>query len=200
MYRSTDGVTWTNTGKAGIYATASPTLFVAIGTALITSPDAITWTTRTIGGSGWNGLCYGGGTFVALAGTSTTTAYSLDGITWSLSTRPSGAGNLYNSYGNGMFISAGATNAISYDGINWSASAGLVGGRMIYGDQGWVQSQTTSVGGAVKTFGMSKDGLIWSTSSLLPNLIWIDVAYGNGVYVLLSVYGTTAVVTLNPAP
>jgi len=67
-------------------------MFVAVatgGTVAASSPDGITWTTRTIPTAGYCGVAYGGGMFVAVANDGgTVAASSPDGITWTTRTIP----------------------------------------------------------------------------------------------------------------
>jgi hypothetical protein len=57
--------------------------------------------------TGWHGVTYGNGKFVAIAYSNGNAAYSLDGITWAAATMPSSAqwwgvtsGGYYTYYGN----------------------------------------------------------------------------------------------------
>ena len=98
-------------------------LFVAGGIlGCATSPDGITWTTRTIpGGGDIRAVTYGNGLFVAV-GYFTQNAYtSPDGITWTTRTIPGGTWTAV-IYGNALFV-AFASNSVcatSPDGITWT--------------------------------------------------------------------------------
>jgi hypothetical protein len=96
------------------------------GNRVMTSPDGITWTSRTSAAdNSWRSVTYGGGLFVAVSttGTGNRVMTSPDGITWT--SRTSAANNTWRSvtYGGGLFV------AVSSDGTNrvmtsvWSASA-----------------------------------------------------------------------------
>lgn len=90
---SADGLTWANRtapnpssaawGKAaygaGVWVCHAIT---ALTNACISSADGITWNARTIPQSAiWNGIAFGSGKFF-ITSTNTSTAYSVDGITW----------------------------------------------------------------------------------------------------------------------
>ena len=94
---STDGSTWTerlainnsiadDSLRGGIYA-SNIFVIVGYGNTIITSPDGISWTSRSItGGGDWQGVTYGNGTFVAV-GTETSWGDAIvftseDGINW----------------------------------------------------------------------------------------------------------------------
>jgi hypothetical protein len=73
----------------------------------MTSPDGITWTSRSAAAdNGWLGVTYGNGLFVAVSytGTGNRVMTSPDGITWT--SRNSAVGNNWISvtYGNGLFV------------------------------------------------------------------------------------------------
>jgi hypothetical protein len=73
----------------------------------MTSPDGITWTSRTSAAdNSWNSVTYGGSTFVAVAGTGSGSRVmtSPDGINWTV--RTSAADNTWNSvaFANNLFV------------------------------------------------------------------------------------------------
>ncbi|MFM2374746.1 MAG: hypothetical protein RLZZ234_741, partial [Candidatus Parcubacteria bacterium] len=94
-----------------------------------TSPDGITWTSRTSAADNtWRSVTYGNGLFVAVAqtGTGNRVMTSTDGITWT--SRTSAADNSWYSvtYGNGLFVAvafSGTGNRVmtSPDGITWTS-------------------------------------------------------------------------------
>jgi hypothetical protein len=95
----------------------------------MTSPDGITWSSRTSAADNqWASVTYGNGLFVAVAytGTGNRVMTSPDGITWS--SRTSAADNQWTSvtYGNGLFVAvsnSGTGNRVmtSPDGITWTS-------------------------------------------------------------------------------
>ena len=76
----------------------------------------------------WLSVCYGNGKFVAVAnvnfnGDASASAYSTDGINWTLSTMPVAANWNSVCYGNGTFVAVDSPSSVSiysYDGINWT--------------------------------------------------------------------------------
>lgn len=88
MYKSTDGVNWTQTVYPSIGATFRTVLFsngvfvvhTGSGSAVFTSPDGTTWTQRTTGVTGVY-LALTNGVFV-MGGAEAALATSYDGITW----------------------------------------------------------------------------------------------------------------------
>ena len=78
----------------------------------MTSPDGITWTSRTSAADNWwLGVTYGNGIFVAVAatGTGNRVMTSPDGIAWT--SRTSAANNDWTdiAYGNGTFVAVAAS-------------------------------------------------------------------------------------------
>ena len=90
------------------YITYGNGLFVAIAwdsDIIITSPDGITWTLRTVPVSAkWKSITYGNGLFVAIASNSTIIITSIDGITWTQRTLPVSKDWSSITYGNEMFV------------------------------------------------------------------------------------------------
>ena len=110
-------------------------MFVAVafsgygtGDRVMSSPDGITWTTRTSAAdNNWKSVTYGAGLFVAVAfsGVGNRVMTSPDGITWTI--RASAADNSWNSvtYGAGLFVAIAGSGSIdgvmtSPDGITWT--------------------------------------------------------------------------------
>jgi hypothetical protein len=137
VLRSSNGISWTasSTGFTTAFVNYGNGLWLAFGEAgqLRTSPDLVTWTTRTspfsvsANDSAWNGSMW-----VAVgSGTTNTLARSIDGITWT------GMGKtIFTSqgyaviYANNLWVAGGTGGnalATSTDGINWTPRAtGLV--------------------------------------------------------------------------
>lgn len=151
IYTSPDGVTWawrdvdtaTGTPQALNSITYGAGLFVVVGDSgfIATSPDAITWTTRTSahGSNHIRQVIYAGGKFVAVGGSTPTNSIqtSTDGITWTART---GVQNIY-SYASVAYDSTNAQYVMatgyaangaapnggiqtSPDGVTWTARTG----------------------------------------------------------------------------
>ena len=133
---STDGTTWT-TGSTAFNGsnfmraiTYAEGLYVVGGDGLgivQTSTDAVTWTTRSIGG-GTNyvrGLGYGKGLFVAVGQNGIYN--STDAITWTSQT----GGGIAVAYGSDAFVSGGSTLRYSTDGITWTTQTDIFGSTLI---------------------------------------------------------------------
>ena len=180
-------------------------LFVAVSSdgtnRVMTSPDGITWTTRTAATSSsyWQAVTYGNDTFVAISYTSDAVMTSLDGITWTRRTASSSEAWISVTYGNGLFVAvANNTNKVmtSPDGITWTArtaSASSAWRAITYGNGLFV-----AVGGGVMT---SPDGINW-TSRTAPAYVWSSITYGNGLFVSViggssSIYSLTSSDGLN---
>ncbi|PCK04619.1 MAG: hypothetical protein COA42_19020, partial [Alteromonadaceae bacterium] len=182
-------------------------LFVAVskdlvGSGIITSPDGVTWTTRTEPEDrNWMSVAYGNGTWVAVAkdGANTNQVMtSTDGTTWV--SADSAVNNDWKSvtYGNGLFVAVAATGTndqvmTSPDGTNWAS-------RTTPNDSEW-QSITFGNGMFVAValdwdstdethrIMWSIDGINWTaidTSALGINNDWHSVTYGNGTFVAVA--------------
>ena len=128
----------------------------------MTSPDGITWTSRTSAANNdWQSVTHGNGLFVAVAntGTGNRVMTSPDGITWT--SRTSAADSSWNSvtYGNGVFVavaSSGSNNLVmtSPDGINWTARTSAADNdwqSVTYGNGVFVAVSKSGTGNRVMT-------------------------------------------------
>jgi len=144
---------------------------------------------------------YGSGVFVALSSALTSDVYSLDGITWSLITRP--AAGLYGAicYGNGLFMTAPTNMAnplwnilYSTNGIVWTPVgnspiiAGAVPSFISFGN-GVFTLVYSAPGSILGTLVSADNGNTWTnTPAILGAVAKIagGMGFGNGKYVMVS--------------
>lgn len=169
-----------------------------------------TWTSITPPNTNqWNSVCYGNGTFVAVAssGTGNRVLTSSDGITWTA--RTSAADNEWYSvcFGNGLFVAVSITGTgdrvmTSPDGITWTS-------RTSAEDNNWYgvcYGYDTSGRGlfvAVAQTGTNRvmtsyDGITWTARSAGAANQWSSVCYGNSLFVAISNSGTSNRVMTSP--
>lgn len=178
-------------------------LFVAVassgsGNRVMTSPDGVTWTTRSTSGldNTWRSVAYGNGVFVAVSydGNAMT---STDGITWIDRSPPAGHFFTRIAFGNGVFVAVansggGASTYIctTTDGITWTARSTGAGGfdAVAYGEidgqPRWI------VAGYGISYWSDNDGATWTVGSGLSTQNHSQAAFGNGVFVVLRNTGT----------
>ena len=169
-------------------------LFVAVGTGIMTSPDGINWTARTVAGTNsWSSVTYGNGLFVAvgLSGTNRVMT-SPDGINWTLRTSALET-NQWRAvtYGNGLFVAVGTaamnerTDKVmtSPDGINWTLRTAInsTWASITYGIPSYGVGCFIAVGDA--GIMSSLDGINWTMTYKIG---LGSVAYGNGRFVAIS--------------
>ena len=192
--RSSDGVNW----STFIEVDASPPALTCIGygaglwvigtqtTRVYTSPDSITWTSRTIPASGVEFISHNGAMWVAGRASSTQMIYSTDGEVWFEGAFPSASlwrdvawnGSLW------VAIAQGGQIAYSPDGASWTAGTigfGTGWSRIESNGTRFVAVQNGSAGA-----GYSADGLSWTSTTLAASqylgLAWtgdIWLAVGN---------------------
>jgi predicted RecA/RadA family phage recombinase len=169
----------------------------------MTSPDGITWTTRTSASNkGWKSVTYGSsnGLFVAVSDSNSGSDVmtSPDGINWTLRTTPTGAWQSV-TQGNGIYAAvsslAGTVNTVmtSLDGITWTLqTATTTNGwnSITYGSNAlFVAVANSGTGNRVMT---SPDAVTWTTRTSASNDTWKSVTYGNSTYVAVSSTSTSA--------
>ena len=167
----------------------------------MTSPDGITWTSRTSAADNqWRSVTYGSGLFVAVSSTGTgdRVMTSPDGIDWTLQTSAADNYWLGVTYGNGLFVavaSSGTGNRVmtSPDGINWTsrtsaADYGWYG--VTYGSGLFVAVSDIGIGNRVMT---SPDGINWTSQTSAADNNWRSVTYGlvngSGLFVAVASNG-----------
>ncbi|MCZ8154973.1 MAG: putative Ig domain-containing protein [Leptospira sp.] len=127
---SSDGITWTpgtatcpGVGCAGAL-THGNSLFVAVGgSGGISASNGINWSSLTMPISGFTGVSFGNGVFVALS-TSQDFTTSSDGINWTSRSNSNFSGSVKRlTFGNGIFLNlqVGTSNTFtSLDGVTWT--------------------------------------------------------------------------------
>jgi len=173
------------------------------GNRVMTSPDGITWTSRTAAANNtWLAVTYGNGLFVAVStdGTGNRVMTSPDGITWT--SRTSAADNSWQSvtYGNGLFVAVSITGSgnrvmTSPDGITWTSRTSAGSNPwcgVTCGNGLFVAVATSGSGNRVMT---SPDGITWTSKASAADNSWVSVTYGNGVFVAVSDNGSARVMT-----
>ena len=142
----------------------------------------------------WNSVAYGNGRFVAVSGTGTAAAYSIDdGTTWTASTLPSSKTWTSVVYGVGRFVavSSPSSTAAAYSidlGATWTAStlpSAETWTGVAYGNGRFI-----SIAGGSSTTAMASStnsAETWTLFGGLPSAIVSNgVAYGNGSFVIVS--------------
>lgn len=173
----------------------------------MTSPDGITWTTRTSAADNlWNCITYGNGVFVAVAssGTGNRVMTSSDGINWTA--RASISDNMdwdYVTYGNGLFVasaSSGSSTAMrimtSTNGISWTGRHDNINywNCVTYGNGLFVALRQATTNGVIT----SPDGINWSYRDAPVAKNWRSITYGNGLFVAVSYEGNTDQIMTSP--
>lgn len=128
-----------------------------------------------------SGICYGNGTFVAIAEGSI--VYSLDGISWT-SELSSDQKYTIVCYGNGKFVALSPSGAAySVDGITWIETTLPIQARwsrICCGNDKFVVSPEYGNNGLC-----SADGINWVKTTLPDDAMWDRICYGNGVFIVV---------------
>jgi hypothetical protein len=165
---STDGVNWTRAAANSAFTslnaiTYGQQLYVAVGpnSGIFTSPDAVTWTQRTLNvTSTLTAVTAGPNAFVA-ASSGQAIYSSLDGITWTQRVANTGMACRAAAYGNGHYVVVGDGGGIrhSTDGSTWTAATSGVTANLL--TVRWWEDVGFIAAGASGTMLSSIDGITW---------------------------------------
>lgn len=165
------------------------------------SADGISWTLSSLPVSApWTDIAYGGGRFVAIAGSSSGTnqaAYSDDGETWVSASLPSSENWYCVTYGGGKFIAlAKGANLAAYstNGETWAAITLPVSQE--WTDIAYGAGRFVAVSSGSQTCVYSADGFFWEESQLPASRSWNSVVYGGGKFVAIAYYSKYAAYAL----
>ena len=194
--KKSDSSSSSSDNSSSTTSSSSSSGFVAVGASgtLLTSPDAITWTSRTSGTSkNINNVAYGNSKFIAV-GDNGTTLSSSDGITWTDWTSSCGANDnesLWDvAYGSSTWVAVGDNGSI-YTSDESSCTKRTSGttvdfNELIYGDSTFVAAGDN---GTVLT---SSDGITWtSRTSGTTNNLYGGAYYNYGGYRGITLVGAS---------
>lgn len=172
-------------------------VFVAVGNAglIFTSPDGITWTSRTSPlGSGLD-VAFGDGLFV-MVGETGQMATSTDGVTWTSRTSGFGTTKIYGvGYGSGLWVAVGelGTMTTSTNGTTgWTSRVSGFGATTIYG-VGYGNGMWVAVGdsGTLTSSANGTTGWTLRTSTFGVSHIYA-IEFGNGLFIAVGEIGKIA--------
>jgi hypothetical protein len=213
--RSADGLAYTKT-DAPHFTNAvaySPTLdlFVAVGNEVaMSSPDGVTWTTRTIGSGNWTGITWDTTLAKFIAVRSGASAISADGINWTFyfqstydhiwDAQSAAESTVWTaitwSPELSLFVAVArnGTNRVmsSPDGITWTARS-----TSAYSWNSIAWSPELSLFVAIEADGAQKsltspDGITWTERST-PTGNWLSVIFANSMFIALAFASNKAI-------
>ncbi len=215
---SPDGITWTprNMTYAALLTPAygnvggtTPTFVltgISTNIANYSTDNGANWYASTLPYStSWLATAFGAGMFVALPSSADTRyAYSSNGISWTQGTLPFPASWTSLIYAGGRFVATSDTGycLTSTDGLSWTM--GWVGVNSQWGYQSltWDGTRYAVVGYSTQNgysrIAFSTDGLKWFTRPTMTSYSPSSVAYGNGIYGLVSSSSTPYIWTGAP--
>jgi hypothetical protein len=201
---SSDGQNWSL--GASLSSSINGLTYATYGGFVAVAQNGYTYASAT--GASWTTNAQEPANFAATAASSkgvvavgTNTAYySTNGLAWTQETMPSGQWNSVTAGPNGSFVavSAGGQTATSVDGQTWTTSTQVPAtfiSSVAFGNSTTVAVNTYSPSSSA--FSSSDDGATWtagtSPSSGLANDDWSSVAYGDGLFVAVSLQGDSMV-------
>jgi len=161
----------------------------ASGTTGASSPTGATWTSRTVPTIDNSGTVFGNSIFMAF-GYGNTIATSSDGITWSSATA-SGINNPEaNCYGLsafvvGEYLSTSLKSSVN-NGSSWTTRTSSAVVQRLAGSSSLVVGNTNG-----STTTVTTDLATWTTGAMPSSTNWYGIAYGNGIFVSVSITSGT---------
>jgi len=158
-------------------------------------------------GSTWNGMAYGNGYWIAVAGTSSTAAGSSDGSNWTSISMPSSQNWFGIAYGNGYWVTV-STSSSNVAAVSKSNGQGWITTTLpssanwqyvAYGKGTFVALTSGQVGNTNAAAYSTDFGATWSATTMPASTNWISLTYGFGVFVAIAggVGSTTAAWSLD---
>ena len=189
------GQVWTYHAMGGSFSfrdvSYGQNLFVAVGLGGVikTSPDGVTWTSRTASvAANFNDVAYANGTFVAVGGTvvgvTEPVTLSADGVTWTNPTTPFTGTMNGVSFGNDIWVAVGSqVSAVSTDnGDTWTKYTGISALALA---QGLSYGNGVFFAAGIGSVITSPDGVTWTDRQISGAGVFLDVAFGNQLFVAL---------------
>ncbi len=180
------------------------TQFVAVGNPGVcyTSPNGITWTSRTINIAGnIMHVNSGGGLLIAFVNGSTSYATSTDGITWIARTFVTGANCGSLAYANGLWVvtpyQSTSTYYTSPDGITWTTRTTGLPTSGIFWSVNSNGTQFCAVANGTGLTAFSTNGITWTQGATLSGTSWGLPSYGNSSWVTVNGTTNASAVTTN---
>jgi hypothetical protein len=165
------------------------------GQSSVYSQDSRVWTNSQMPQQDyWNSIVYGNGLFVAVADSAS--AYSSDGITFTMTQSTTGGQSV--AYGKGVFVSVknSSIGGYSYDGINWTqvslplgvTNNGIPYNSIAYGG-GMFVAGTTYTTNNQGVIAYSSNGINWTRVLIPAGQTWnaANIAYGNGMFIAVPI-------------
>ena len=167
--------------------------FIAVGSSgtIISSPDGITWTSRSSGTTDYlSGSAYGNSTFVVVGNNGTILTSSDDATSWT--SRTSGTTeHLYRvTFGDSTFVAVGNNGTIlsSSDGITWTSRTS--GTSNILWAVKHVNKTFLTVGDNGTILTSSDNGTSWTSRTTGTTKDLWEVTYGNNNFITVGDNGT----------
>ena len=167
--------------------------FIAVGSSgtIISSPDGITWTSRSSGTTDYlSGSAYGNSTFVVVGNNGTILTSSDDATSWT--SRTSGTTeHLYRvTFGDSTFVAVGNNGTIlsSSDGITWTSKTS--GTSNILWAVKHVNKTFLTVGDNGTILTSSDNGTSWTSRTTGTTKDLWEVTYGNNNFITVGDNGT----------
>ncbi|NCU72579.1 MAG: hypothetical protein EBY66_06165, partial [Candidatus Fonsibacter lacus] len=173
-------------------------LFVAVGIfgTIRSSPDAITWTSRTSPGNiNYTDVAYANGKFIAVGsaygGYTSSIATSTDGVTWAAPTTTTAVAMRGVAFGAGKWVAVGPAGAYSIstdNGVTWTTTTGVTVLTLATGVS-FGNGMFTAVT-ANNDIVYSPNGTTWTAATVSgTHGAFQDVAFGNQIFVTIDANG-----------
>ncbi len=212
------GTTWTQKGGPSVFGTSvittmayNGTNLYAVGTyngTLFTSPDLVTWTSRTsgFGSNGINRIIYENSLWVAV-GNLGLISTSTDGVTWTARTSNMSSNDIFDvTYGNSLFVAVGDGGnggsggvTTSPDGATWTKRTTPTLSSAIMFSVAYGNGYFVAVGQQNTVCGIySTNGTTWTALAATANFYASVVSYQNGNWFIFATAANGKYQATNP--
>jgi hypothetical protein len=193
---STNGVTW-NASASALSAAGIGLKNVLFANGIFfsdinaiqsaTSTDGDTWTLQSHVSQVSSFGFAAAGRFYLCEVSSANFLYTIDGVSYSYGSFSGvNRGNYHGAYGNGIYVAIGPSGGCrSIDGLSWTNSTlpGVVATRVAFGAGVFVAIGDSS-GASTAATKYSADGTNWTAGALPSSVVWSDIVYAQGVFLV----------------
>ena len=184
---SDDGYSWSQVTNFSTVITelsyVNGLLFAETLSGTFASTTGFTWSTTNVLGSGWNGITFGNGLYVAVGNAGSIT-YSSNLSSWTSATSNVSSSTAIRSvaYSNGIFVAVGDSGVIrtSTNAVTWATRTNPLTAPANLSSVIFAKDRFIATGQGIA---QSTDGITWTSARSFTNGSNFKSMYANGIYI-----------------